>query len=212
MQIKQKKVFEKPAGGVYLGTIVDVVDFPNHQSTYKGQVRFLDKVLVKWVLSHLNGQPYLDKEGFPFYVAGFYTASMGDNANLPKVIASIIQAPCPLIQDTKDIEALVLGRSSQLFVTSEPDQANPGEMFVKVAGITPLGPGMVPPRAPQGFVRQKDKPKQQAGPQGTPVNTYATREAAQAAAPNSTPVPAPISFGRPGQNPSGVPSTSPEAF
>ena len=58
-------------------------------------------------------------------------------------------------------------------------------------------------QAPAGFVRYKDKPKTQAGPQGRPVQTYAQAPAqpvAQATAPANN-----VSFGQ------AVPA-NPEAF
>jgi hypothetical protein len=169
MNINQGKVFEKPAGGPYIGTIIDVVDQPQTPTAFglKDKVRFL------WVLAHINGAPYLDKEGQPFTIAGFYNATMSDNSNLTKVLRQILNAQPPLITNTEDLTRLVLGRSNGLYLTQEPDKKNPNELATFVAGVTPLPAGVQPPQAPVGFVRFKDKPKTQAGPNGRPVQTYA---------------------------------------
>jgi hypothetical protein len=169
MNIAQGKVFEKPQGGAYVGTIIDVVDMPQ-QPTKVGPK---DRVRVLWVLAHINGAPYLDKEGQPFTVAGFYNATQTDNSNLTKALRQILQQQPPLITNTEDLARLLLGRSNQLFLTQEPDQKKQGDFITLVAGISPLPPGVVPPQAPAGFQRFKDKPKTQAGPQGRPVQTYA---------------------------------------
>lgn len=173
MNIGQGKVFERPAGGSYVGTIIDVVDMPQVQSIYNGVVTIKDRVRVLWVLAHINGAPYLDKEGNPFTIAGFYNATQTDNSNLTKALRQILSAQPPLITNSEDLSRLLLGRSNGLFLTQEPDKKKPNEFATFVAGISPLPPGVVPPQAPAGFIRFKDKPKTQAGPQGRPVQTYA---------------------------------------
>lgn len=176
MNIGQGKVFERPVGGAYVGTIIDVVDMPQQPTKFGPK----DKVRILWVLAHINGAPYLDKEGQPFTIAGFYNATMTDNSNLTKALRQILSAQPPLITNTEDLARLLLGRSNQLFLTQEPDQ-NKADAFVTfVAGVSPVPQGVVPPQAPAGFVRFKDKPKTQAGPQGRPVQTYAAPPAAPA--------------------------------
>lgn len=178
MDIGQGKVFERPVGGAFLGTIIDVVDMPQQPTKFgpKDKVRFL------WVLSLINGAPYLDKEGQPFTIAGFYNATMTDNSNLSKALRQILQGQPPLITRTEELARVVLGRSNQLFLTQEPDQNKPlgpdgkPQFVTFVAGIAPLPPGVTPPQAPAGFVRFKDKPKTQAGPQGQPIQTFAQRQ------------------------------------
>ncbi len=169
MNIGQQKVFERPVGGAFLGTIIDVVDMPQQPTKYGPK----DKVRVLWVLAQINGAPYLDKEGNSFTIAGFYNATMTDNSNLTKALRQILQAQPPLITNTEDLTRLLLGRSNQLFLTQEPDQKDPKQFVTFVAGISQLPPGVVPPQVPAGFVRTVNKPKTQAGPQGRPVQTYA---------------------------------------
>ena len=169
MNIGQQKVFERPTGGGFLGTIIDVVDMPQQPTKFGPK----DKIRVLWVLSHINGAPYLDKEGQPFTIAGFYNATLTENSNLSKALRQILSGQPPLLNNTEELTRLLLGRSNQLFLTQEPDQKKQGEFVTFVAGIAPLPPGVTPPQAPAGFVRFKDKPKTQAGPQGRPVQTYA---------------------------------------
>jgi hypothetical protein len=169
MEIGQGKVFERPAGGSYLGTIIDVVDMPNQPTKFGPK----NKIRIQWVLSLINGAAYLDKEGAPMTIAGFYNATLTQNSNLSKVLRQILNAAPPLITNTEELSQLLLNRSNQLFLTQEPDQQRPGEFVTFVAGIAPLPPGVVPPKTPAGFVRHKDKPKTVAGPQGQPVQTYA---------------------------------------
>lgn len=170
MNLGQNKVFERPAGGAYIGTIIDVVDMPQQMTKFGPK----DKVRVLWVLAHSNGAAYLDKEGKPFTVAGFYNATVSDNSNLTKALRQIINGMLPQLNTTTDIENLIMNRSNSLFLTQEPDTKNPGQFVTFVAGISPLPPGVQPPQAPQGFVRAKFQTKQTSGPNpGQTATTYA---------------------------------------
>jgi hypothetical protein len=188
MNIGQGKVFERPVGGAFVGTIIDVVEMPQQPTAFG----LKDKIRLLWVLAHINGAPYLDKEGQPFTIAGFYNATLTDNSNLSKALRQILSGQPPLLSNTEELERLVLNRSNQLFLTQEPDQKKQGEFVTFVAGIAPLPPGVVPPQAPAGFIRSKDRVKTQAGPQGRSVATYAQPPAApQAPAQNN------VSFAQP---------------
>lgn len=203
MNLGQNKVFDRPAGGVYFGTIIDLVEMSQQPTRFGPK----DKIRILWVLSYPNNAPYLDKEGKPMTIAGFYNATVSDNSNLTKAIRQIIQGQVPVLNNTEDLERLLLGRSNQLFVTQEPDQQKPNEFVSFVAGITPLPPGAIPPQVPAGFVRFKNKPKTQTGPTGQPVQTYASKAAA-AAAPGA---PVNLSAGAPAPAPVQTVS-GPEAF
>jgi hypothetical protein len=178
MELKQPKPFEKPDGGLFLGTIIDVVDMPNQQTQYG----LKDKVRILWVLGATQpGQRVTDSEGKPLTVAFIKNASIGTKSELFKMIQMILNGPPPLIVSTEQLAELLIGRSNQLFVTLTPNAQKPGEFFANVAGVTPLAAGQVPPPIPAGFVRTKDRPKTQTGPNGQPVQTYATQAAAAAA-------------------------------
>jgi hypothetical protein len=185
MDIGQGKVFYKPEAGTYLGTIIDVVEKPGVQTQYG----LKNKVLILWVLSHLNGAPYLDPEGQPFQLAAYITASINEKStqplfrNLYQIIASILGGQPPLITNTAQLEQLLLGRSNVIMATKTPNPAKANDFFVNPVGILPLQAGQTPPQAPQGFIRSKDRPKTQAGPQGRPVQTYAQPQQPVYAAP-----------------------------
>ena len=175
MDIGQGKVFYTPEAGTYLGTIIDVVDKPNVQTQYGPK----NKVLIKWIISHMNGAPYLNPEGQPFDVIAYVTATVNDKStqplfrNLYKVIAGVLNGQQqPLLTSTAQLEQILMNRSNILMVTKEANPNKAGDFYVNVVGILPMQAGFVAPQAPQGFVRAKDKPKTQAGPQGRPVQTF----------------------------------------
>lgn len=180
MEIGQGKVFYKPEAGTYLATIIDLIEKPGVQTAYG----LKNKVLVSWVISHMNGAPYLDPEGQPYTVAAYVTASMNEKStqplfrNLYKLVVGVLNgAQPPLIVSTEQLAQLLIGRSNVLMVTKEPNPTKAGDFYVNPVGVLPLPAGVQPPQAPTGFVRYKDKPKTQTGPQGQSVQTYAQRPA-----------------------------------
>ena len=180
MDISQGKVFYKPEAGTYLGKIIDIVDKPQVQTQYG----LKNKVLIVWTLTQLNGAPYLDPEGQPFQASVYVTATMNEKStqplfrNLYKVVVGVLNGQqAPLITKFEQLEQLLLDRANVLMVTKEPNPAKAGDFYSNPVGILPLNNAPVPP-TPQGFVRSKNRPKTQAGPQGQSVQTYAPHQPA----------------------------------
>jgi hypothetical protein len=183
MEVLQGKKFEKPAPGMYLATAVDLVEMPNVQTAYG----IKNKVRIHWVLAHLSGQLYIGKDGSPVEAVGIWAANMGGKAELPKRLTQILGQAPPLVTSTEQLEQLVIGRSNILVLVQNPNPKDPNDPYINVDGIGPIQAGMTAPPIPANYVRFKNRPKTQAGPQGTTVQTYATPQAAQAAVPNQTP-------------------------
>src|ERR1700688_1623323 len=177
MEVLQGKKFEKPAPGMYLATAVDLVEMPNVQTAYG----IKNKVRIHWVLAHLNGQLYIGKDGSPVEAVGIWAANMGGKAELPKRLTQILGQAPPLVTSTEQLEQLVIGRSNILVLVQNPNPKDPNDPYINVDGIGPIQAGMVAPPIPANYVRFKNRPKTQAGPQGTTVQTYATPQAAQQA-------------------------------
>ncbi len=179
MDIAQGAKFERPVPGMYLATLVDIVDLPKQQTQYGVK----DRLRFHWVLAYLNGQLYLDKNGKPVEATANWNANMGVKAELPKRLTQILGQAPPVVTKTEELEALVLGRSNVLVLVASPNPKDPNDPYINVDGIGPLSPGMPsPPPIPQGYVRFKNRPKTVAGPNGQSVQTYASPAAAQAAA------------------------------
>lgn len=193
MQIAQGAKFERPAPGMYLATLVDVVDLPQVQTQYGTK----DRLRFHWVLAQLNGQLYIGKDGKPVEATLQLNANMGAKAELPKRLAQILGQAPPVITSTEQLEGLVLGRSNIIVVVHSPNPKDANDPYANVDGIGPIPPGMpAAPPVPQGYVRFKNRAKTVAGPNGQPVQTYASPAAAAAAAqpavaPAVAPVPTP---------------------
>src|SRR5579859_2223317 len=175
MQIAQGAKFERPAPGMYLATLVDVVDLPQVQTQYGTK----DRLRFHWVLAHLNGQLYLSKEGGKAIEATLQlNANMGAKAELPKRLTQILGQAPPVITSTEQLEGLVLGRSSIIVVVHAPNPKDVNDPFANVDGIGPIPPGMpAPPPVPQGYVRFKNRAKTVADPTGKLVYTYTPPQA-----------------------------------
>src|SRR5208282_219144 len=179
MELSQGKSFEKPAPGMYIGTLVDVVEMPKVQTTYG----LKDRLRLHWILVHLTGQPYIGKDGSLVEAVWMGNANMGAKAELPKRLTQILGQAPPVITSSEQLEQLIIGRSNVLMLVASPNAQKPNEPFINVDGIGPIGPGM--PAAlpiPANYIRNKNRPKTVLGPNGQQVQTYATPQAAQAAA------------------------------
>jgi len=179
MEMSQGKTFERPAAGIYIGTLVDVVDMPNITTQYG----IKNKVRLHWILVNpYNGQPVVGKDGQLIEAVGVYNASMAPKAELVKKMTAILGQAPPVITSTEQLDGLLIGRVNVLTLVQNPNDKNPSDPYINVEGITPVQQGMPAPLAiPATYVRAKNRPKTQAGPQG-PVQTYATPQAAQQAA------------------------------
>lgn len=155
------KKFEQPDAGVFLGTIIDVVDL----GIVKTQFGDKPKVRLVWVLDKN------DSEGRPFQVIGTYTQSMNEKSNLFKDIKDILQAPPAVPFESEEL----IGKSNQLFLVKNADGS--GKTFTNVKGILPVPAGQAGPKIPSDFIRSKDRQKTDGKTAAAPKQT--TTPAAQ---------------------------------
>jgi hypothetical protein len=186
MEIPAGKKFEKPDAGMFLGTVIDLVEMPNVQTQYGVK----NKVRIHWVLARLDGTLVVDSEGKPMEVVGIYNASASEKSELTKRVKQILSGPFPLIvgtDGTEQLAKLLIGRSNVLLLAAVENPRDPNDPYINVDGIAPMPEGSRPPAVPTGYIRRKDRPKTQTGPNGQPVQTFASRQAAAAAAAPATP-------------------------
>ena len=190
MDIKNPKPFENPDAGLFLGTIIDISTKEKVPSKYMGQPRLNDKVTLHWVLNKVDNTPALDSEGKQFILRDGFNAAMYETSNLYKRIVQVIGALPPVIEKTEQLEALLIGRSGQLFLIKAPNPKDPKNPYTNINGVAPLGPGQVSPVAPAGYVRIKDRPPkaQPTAPTAQAAPAAQTQPTAQAA-PAATPAP-----------------------
>ena len=163
------KNFENPSTGTFLGTIIDVVDLGKIQTQWGEKV----KIRIVWVLDKN------DSEGNPFRVMRQVSASMNEKAALYELVKGVLGTAPPVPFDDQTL----LGRSNQLVIVKETDSKT-GREFANVKVILPLPAGAIPPQAPAGFVRSKDRVAKapfgaSAAPAVAVANTVASTPTAQ---------------------------------
>jgi hypothetical protein len=145
------KKFEKPDAGVFLGTIIDVIDLGLVPSK---NPKFPDpqyRVRIVWVLDKN------DSEGKPYCIIEQPTAKLSDGgggtkkSRLYEICEGVFGTAPPVPFESENL----IGRSNTLFLAKEGD-------YVNIKGFMPVPAGQVPPKAPANFVRDKDDPKKQA--------------------------------------------------
>jgi hypothetical protein len=187
MEITHGKKFEKPQPGNYTATVIDIVTLADQKSTYNGVETVQNKIRIVWVLgAAYPGQVVVSKEGKPFEVIAVPNAKLTTKpkkSKLYEILEQMLGQAPPLVKNDAELEALMLGRSNQVFLVANANPSNPDDPFINVAGLTPLAPGQVAPQVPAGFVRFKNRVKTVAGQNGQPVATYSTPQAAAAAQP-----------------------------
>ena len=142
-----KKNYEKPGSGAFVGVIADVVDLGIIATTFGNK----SKVRIVWVLGKIDGSGYaVDSEGNPFRVMSELTASIHEKSDLFKLIRGVLGTPPPA--GPYDVEQL-LGRSNQLFIVREKSKDGQRE-FANVKGILPLPAGVPSLAIPANFVRR----------------------------------------------------------
>lgn len=171
MEVSYGKTFERPAPGMYIATVVDVVDMPNVTTQYglKNKVRF------HWVLATMDGRLVVGKDNQPIEAIAMWNATLAPRSDLGKNLPLILGGPVPVItgaDGTEQIAQLSIGRSNFLVLTPSPNIKNPQDPYINVTAIGPVPPGAATPSVPPNYVRHKNRPKTQAGPQGVPVQTY----------------------------------------
>jgi hypothetical protein len=141
MPIIAPKTYEQPKPGIYLGTVIDVVDL----GLIQGQNGPYAALRIFWVLDKN------DSKGYPFKImqtapAVISSASSKKKSRLTLLASKVLGTD--FSGKTFDSE-LLMGRSNQLCVEQN------GE-YVNVTGILPFPEGAVAPKAPANFVRNKD--------------------------------------------------------
>jgi hypothetical protein len=145
------KKFTKPDAGVFLGTIIDVIDLGLVPSK---NPKFPDpkvRIRIVWVLDKN------DEDGKPYVIVEQPAAKASDGgggtkkSRLYEIYEGVFGTAPPIPFESENF----IGRSNLLFLARE------GE-YVNIKGFMPVPAGQVPPVAPAGFARDKDDPKKQA--------------------------------------------------
>ncbi|CAN5354020.1 hypothetical protein BH10ACI2_BH10ACI2_00150 [soil metagenome] len=81
MKVSAKSNFEDPPPGTHLARCIGLIGIGTHKSSYAGEERYRDEIVVMWELPH---EKRLD--GKSFSVFQHYTRSLGKKATLRKIL------------------------------------------------------------------------------------------------------------------------------
>lgn len=139
--------FEQAPEGAHVGRCIGLIDIGTHHGEYEGVPNVRRQVIVRWELPDelMTTGEYAGK---PFTVSEFYTLSLGEKANLRKVLTSwrgreftddelkgfdlksVLGVPCLLqVGRNKKDKAKVLAVMSKPKSTVAPAQVNPSVYF-----------------------------------------------------------------------------------
>lgn len=128
------QAFEPAPVGVHDAICVSIIDLGTQTSTYNNEENTRRQNLITWELPE-----ELREDGKPFTISKFYTASIGEKANLYKDLTSWLGKPPTAPFDPESI----LGKGCQLIVTEKNDK----HVVSTVAGLkknaklpTPVNP------------------------------------------------------------------------
>lgn len=162
MIVPQKKEYEKPAAGFHNAILADVVEAGMQTTVYNGETKTFPNAYFVWILTTAG------KDGKPLQVRRYYNvSSMHEKSNIYKDLKMILMQPPNPAADLDNY----IGTVRKLWISREKSLDGTKDL-VKISGYLPYEPGTPVPIIPPDFIRDKFKPKTQAGPQGQPVQTY----------------------------------------
>lgn len=130
--------FVQPPVGAHAATLVRIVDIGTQTGEYKGQETVRRQNILTWELPHEKME-----DGQPFIISKFYTASLGDKANLTKDLTSWFgKAPNPAEYDSEGQRKL-LGKHCQVVISEREDSDKR-----VVSAVVSLGKGTEMPKTP----------------------------------------------------------------
>lgn len=158
-----KKEYEKPDSGLHNAILADIIELGNVTTVYQGQTKTFPAARFVWILATLG------KDGKPLQVSKRYNVSnFHEKSNVYKDLKMILGAPP---NPAADIDNYI-GTIRCLWINREVS-ADGTKDFANIQGYLPADPSKpMITGVPAGFVRDKFRPKTQAGPQGQPVQTF----------------------------------------
>lgn len=127
MQWNTSSTFEQPPVGSHAAVLIRIIDIGTQKSEYQGKPSIRRQNILTWELPN-----ELNDEGKPYIISKFYTASLGEKANLTKDLTSWLgKTPTPPF-DPKTL----LGKGCQVVVS---ERENSDKKVVSTVVALPKG-------------------------------------------------------------------------
>lgn len=140
--VEDKGNFESTPPGMHLARCYRIVDVGTQKSEYKGQIKFLHKIMLGWEIHGVDddGKQIRMRDGRPFAIFKNYTMSWSEKATLRGDLQSWRGKPFTQEELRRFDLKNVLGAFCMLNVIERAGQD--GKMYVNVAGVSPV-PAMI---------------------------------------------------------------------
>ena len=137
-----ESTFKPVPAGMHLARLYRIIDLGTQKSEFKGQVKYLRKVMLGWEIHGQDdaGNALKMKDGRPFAMFKNYTLSWAEKANLRADLQSWRGKPFSQEEMRRFDLKTILGAWCMLNVIEK--QGTDGKMYVNVDGITPV-PSMI---------------------------------------------------------------------
>jgi len=133
-----------PAGN-YIARCYQMLQIGTVEEEYKGEKKMQEKVRISWELP-TELKVFDEAKGEqPLVISKEYTLSLGEKANLRKVLASWRGADFTEEQAKSFDITKLLGVPCMLNIIHTPAKADPTKLYETIAGITPMPKGVVCP-------------------------------------------------------------------
>ena len=131
--------FERCPAGVQLARCYRIVDLGTQKTEFKGQTKYLHKIMVGWEIhgSRDDGTPLKMNDGRPFAIFKNYTLSWSDKANLRFDLQSWRGKPFTQEEMRRFDLKTVLGAWCMLNIIERPAKTG-NKIYSNVDGVTPV--------------------------------------------------------------------------
>lgn len=127
--------FQLPPVGAHAAKLIRIVDIGTQTGTYNGEPTIKRQCILTWELPL-----ELMDDGQPYIISKFYTASVGEKANLTKDLTNWL-GKAPKAPFTLDDQKALLGKACQVIVSEKE-----GTGKKSVSSVAPLPKGVTLPK------------------------------------------------------------------
>lgn len=139
-----KKEYKLVPAGNHVARVYSIIHLGVIEEEYMGETKEMDKVRISFELPNETEVFKEGEEPKPFSISQEYTLSMGEKANLRKLVEGILGGPVEEQEEGFGVSSL-MGKTCLLNVIHRTSKA--GNEYAQIASAAPLPKGMEAPTA-----------------------------------------------------------------
>lgn len=129
--------------GSHVARLYSIIHIGKIEEEYMGESKMMDKVMLRFELPN-EIRTFGEKGELPMAISGEYTLSLGEKANLRKIVEGILGESLDETQAYYGVESLA-GKTCLLNVVHKTSRK--GNEYAQIASAMPLPKGMTAPNA-----------------------------------------------------------------